>query len=98
MSVTNQQIIDYLESMNQRQHEEIQALSERVGRLEKAFNDHLLSSKNGNASTGQRLSLMEETVRRHQINWDKVWRYAIGVIITAVVGAILAVVGLGVLP
>jgi hypothetical protein len=101
VAITNQQILDYLETMDRRQldedkrqHTDIQGLSERVGALEKAFNEHLLTSKNGTADSNERLSLIEVGVLRQQANWEKVWKYLLVPVIVAVLAAILAAIGL----
>lgn len=85
-------VLKELERLNEKM-EDIASKAEMKA-LEKAFTQY----KENELSLATRLAVAEKRLDDHSRNWDRMWKYAIGVILAAVVVAILASIGLGGLP
>ena len=85
MTITNQQIADWLKENCEAQRQATQMFTATVDR----FIEH---DRQNHTEFRQAIVLMQEQLSRHQKNWDTLWKIAIAPVLLAFIGGIIAIV------
>ena len=85
MSVTNQQLADWLKENCEAQRQATQMFTATVDR----FIEH---DRENHTEFRQAIVLMQEQLQRHSKNWEMLWKIAVLPVLLAVVGGVLALV------
>jgi len=94
VGITNQQILECVQSLIEEQQNTLRQILERDTVVHREFRDEIKEIKERAMAGDLERKLILDALQRHDENWKQVWKLAIVPILGAVIAGILAAVGL----